>query len=464
MQLLLVLAIVAAVSISEYSPHQPVPDVGIRLALALLAMAAAPLFAVAASSLIAGSLRRDLARKRELLCWFSRLRGIHSVIWLVLAAIVLHQLGWVRLVRFNWRLDKVFLLDDLLIFLPIVVPLVLSWAAFYEVERCLAGSAAGDASPSLAVTRRQYVGLHVRHYLGLLLLPVLSVLAVQDLVQQVGPAIPGDLEAWLLVLPVVALLLLFPLVLRRIWRTEPLAAGELRERLLHFSKAVGFRPSELLVWRTDRLIVNAAVTGLVRPWRYVFFTDALLARFTSDEIEAVFGHEIGHVCRRHLFGRMLAITLPVALWFAFARAFPEVVQSLVEWLTASGLTWDVQAAIVGPGALTLYASTLFAYYAKLLEYDADLFAARSCDSNHRLSSSGSLRIAAVLEKLACVSSMDRRSRSWLHPTIADRSDFLNRVAVDPSLGESFEKRLCVLRRVMLASLLTAFAYLVVTSV
>ena len=81
----------------------------------------------------------------------------------------LYWLGWPQLVRFNWRLDGLFLVDDVLIFLPVVVPLVLSWGAFYEVERCLHRTAshrqatAADIPP--LATRSQYVQLHVRHYL-----------------------------------------------------------------------------------------------------------------------------------------------------------------------------------------------------------------------------------------------------------------------------------------------------------
>ena len=47
-------------------------------------------------------------------------------------------------------------------------------------------------------------------------------------------------------------------------------------------------------------MANAMIVGLV-PWlRYVIFTDRLLEEFSEDEIEAVFGHEIGHVRHQHM--------------------------------------------------------------------------------------------------------------------------------------------------------------------
>ena len=96
MQLLLVLAIVAAVSISEYAPHQPVADAGYRVLLAILATAIAPLFAVATSSWVTGSLRHGYGQNRQVLRWFGRLRSVHLLIWFGLTAFVLHEIGWVR--------------------------------------------------------------------------------------------------------------------------------------------------------------------------------------------------------------------------------------------------------------------------------------------------------------------------------------------------------------------------------
>ena len=302
-----------------------------------------------------------------------------------------------------------FLLDDVLLFVPVIVPLVLSWAAFYEVERILHLAATeGDDTSRPAVTRGQYVGLHVRHYLGLLLVPVFSVLAVQDLVKYAAPWLPGESEAGLLLLPIVGLLVFFPVVLRHLWRTEPLADGELRERLLSFSRRQNFRPSELLVWRTDRMIVNAAVAGLVRPFRYVFFTDVLLSRFSDCEVESIFAHEIGHVRRKHLLSRLLVLMLPVVLWFAFSRAFPSLVQAFNGWLAAHGWNADLIAAIAGPVGLAVFAVTAFSRHSRWLEYDADLYAARKCDASGT-PAEGCQRMICVLEKLAVVGGMDRHA-------------------------------------------------------
>ena len=63
--------------------------------------------------------------------------------------------------------------------------------------------------------------------------------------------------------------------------------------------ASGFRFTDILVWDTGHMMVNACVTGILPRFRYVLLSDALLESLTPLETAAVFGHEIGHVAHRH---------------------------------------------------------------------------------------------------------------------------------------------------------------------
>ena len=76
--------------------------------------------------------------------------------------------------------------------------------------------------------------------------------------------------------------------------------GPLRRRLTRISERVGFRFTDILVWDTGNMMVNACVTGILPRFRYVLLTDALIESLTPLEIAAVFGHEIGHIAHRHL--------------------------------------------------------------------------------------------------------------------------------------------------------------------
>ena len=101
-----------------------------------------------------------------------------------------------------------------------------------------------------------------------------------------------------IMLPVVALM---PLVLRLALPVRPLPPGPLRRSLEDFARRRGLRVGGLYEWQTgSRHFSTAFVIGLVPGVRYVFFTDALLRRFSAPEILAVFAHEMGHVRHRHL--------------------------------------------------------------------------------------------------------------------------------------------------------------------
>ena len=71
-------------------------------------------------------------------------------------------------------------------------------------------------------------------------------------------------------------------------------------RLEAAANRLGVRYRQLYVWDTRGNLATAMVTGLIPQLRQIVFTDLLLATLTEDEIEAVFGHEVGHVRHGHL--------------------------------------------------------------------------------------------------------------------------------------------------------------------
>ena len=171
------------------------------------------------------------------------------------------------------------------------------------------------------------MALHVRHHLGMLLLPVLVLLAVQDAAQRWMPEwLEGDYALLVFVPPLVVLLGLFPVLLRHVWRTRPLEAGPLRTRLEAAAARHGFRIRDILVWQTNSMVVNAAVAGFLPRLRYVFLTDGLLEWLDDEEIEAVFGHELGHVRHRHVPLRVAAMLLPLSLWLLVSQACPSAME------------------------------------------------------------------------------------------------------------------------------------------
>ena len=309
-------------------------------------------------------------------------------------------------------------------------------------------SPADAASCDAHCTRRQYVGIHVRHYLGLLLVPLLAILAVRDAAELLAPQwLAEGHEAWVL-MPALGLLLLgFPALLRYTWLTRPLEPGPLRSRLETLASKAGFPMRDILVWHTDGMICNAAVAGLLPRLRYVFLTDGLLQRLDEREVEAVFAHETAHVRQHHLLLRLLAMAAPVSLWLAAQQVFPD----LVGWTLGSLRTGLPAAAFAAVGGVAFYLFWVFGYYSRMLEHQADLLGCRL------LSGAASDRrpiFQAALEKLAAANGTRRTARSWQHASLARRVAFLDRVWHDPRQESAFGRRLRWLSGLLVALLLS----------
>lgn len=440
MQFVLILAVLAAIIISDGGPNRPVPGEASRLALAVAGMMLVALFAQVSSGLIARRLRAEPSRPHLLLHRFRQLRQVHAVLWLAVAGAILYCLEWGPMVRFNWRLDRAFLLDDLLVLTPVLAPLVLSWAAFYQVEKAVhARLVASGLADGRACGLGRYLALHVRHYLGVLLVPVLVLLAVQDAVELASPGWMAGRHAVAVHAPLlIALFVGFPLLLRHVWQTHPLPPGPLRERLEGASQRLGFHAREILVWNTGGLVVNAAVTGLTRHLRYVFLSDGLLERLDAEEIEAVFGHELGHVRHRHMALRLGAMLAPLSVWLFLVQVLPDTTRQVEEWVAEAGPTWNVPLGLAALAAMGAYLLVVFGWYSRLLECQADLFACHALGMRDFGRPAPEV-FATALEKLASAGGADRDCSSWQHASIARRVAFLRRAAGDARFVRRFQR-------------------------
>jgi len=444
MQIAVLLAVVTAVTISENAPHRPVSLEMQRLALALGAMGLVVLFAAAGSVAVAAALRADRASCAVPLKWFERLQRVHALLWLEVVAVVLYRLNWAQLVRYNWGLDRVVLLRDVLVFLPVWLPWVLSWAAFYEVERSVQRTLCPAADSAARYARVRFAWSQTRQGLGLILIPVLALLAVEELVGLWTPDwLRGGHRWWLHLALLLAIVIAFPAFLKRLWDTTPMADSLLRGRLWETSFEFGIGCREFRVWNTDYRILNAAVAGFVPAMRYVFFTDALLKHLDDGHVEAVLLHELGHVRRHHLPLRMLLLGLPLWFFVCFHLLAPRVIDPL---LGGDLSMWQAGlpplAAIWLPVALTIYAMGTLAWYSRWLEFDADL-----CVLEQRKT----VPFIGALYELARLSGKPTRHRSWLHPSVDERVRRLLLAEARPDHIVHFRRRLdCVAGALLLA--------------
>lgn len=100
-----------------------------------------------------------------------------------------------------------------------------------------------------------------------------------------------------IVMAQLAPVVLFPIF----YKFEPLDNEDLRRRLVVLSERAGTRVRGVYRWKLSEKSkkANAALTGLGAT-RRIILADTLLDNYSSEEIEAVLAHELGHHVHRHI--------------------------------------------------------------------------------------------------------------------------------------------------------------------
>jgi Zn-dependent protease with chaperone function len=339
---------------------------------------------------------------------------------------------------------------ELLILAPFLVALIGSWACFYEGEKAFHDT----ASPAVALTpfwsRRAYVLFHVRHHLALVFV-VVGLLVIQKELRRLPDFQESAWFDWVLFASMVGTLGCFPWILRFVLGLKPLPAGPLRDRLLAAAQRLRFRFSNILLWNTNGAVANAMVAGIFPQVRYVVLTDRLINDLTPDEVEAVFGHEVGHVKHHHM-----------AFYLTFILISLGTLSFLATWLRVDEWfkTNEDMAIVPMIGILGGYIFVVFGFLSRRCERQADIFGCRtmSCartdctghSSSEELAPRGrglcATGIATFIEALEKVARLNGISRhrpgwlqSWQHSTIAHRVEFLQRVQKDPLIEPRFQR-------------------------
>ncbi len=156
------------------------------------------------------------------------------------------------------------------------------------------------------MTRKSYIGSQIAFSVPILL-PWIVLSGVSDLIQALPFAAPkaflattaGELSFFIFFLLLVVVV--GPALIQWLWRCHPLEPGLDRARIEALCQKAGMTFQNILYWPIfGGRMLTAAVMGLVRRFRYILVTDALLGLLTPGEIEAVIAHEIGHVKKKHL--------------------------------------------------------------------------------------------------------------------------------------------------------------------
>jgi STE24 endopeptidase len=389
--------------------------------------------------------------------------------------------SWPDWFEFRRVTPELQILGDLLVLAPFVGGAFAIWLGTFPIERTirLMGRLAlkGVEPPGKDWTVGRYLDFNARHQLLVIAVPMTIILFAANVAYGYEAQLrrlTGFVWSPDVLLGAVAGLVFIaaPIMLRRIWRTTPLADDPLRRQLEGLCQNIGLKVRDILVWQTDGLMINAAVMGVFAPVRYVLLSDALLSTMTATQVEAVFGHEAGHV-RHHHIPYFLAFALIGWLMAAGVMEFSAIMA--YAW-AADPRQWLGVVETLGVLVTLAFWGLGFGWLSRRFEWQADMFAAscvaamNGCDqpcSVHlhpgaptggaRVCSSGALAFASALERVALLSGIPRDEPSWRHSSIGNRIRFLLSMANDPERARRFDRLVRRVKGTMAAAALVGSA-------
>lgn len=426
------------------------------------------------------TLRSDPSERLMIGTVYDRLRRVLFFLNLGIVALVIAGLGWGPAVwssfTLDWRGEATLVpFGELAVLLPYFLIVFGTWLIYYDVEVALFRSGRRDAVSVSFWSRGGYFLHQLRQFALLVFLP-LGVMLLHRTFMRFVPEIAQSNGYRLLSLAVVPAFILFaPLIIKPLLGLKPLPAGPARSRIEALAKRLHFRYTDLLVWPTHGSTMNAMIVGLLPQVRYVIFTDAIIEELSPDELDAVFGHEVGHARHGHIWYYAIFLMLSIA---ALAGLFVLIGEQR-EYLMIL--------------AAAAYLFVAFGFLSRRCERQADVFACRavSCsredcafhDEQSVFPERGAglcptgIRIGArALDRVYVLNLQgvhdDTRSpigtflrgvygwmRAWQHAPMPVRVRFLLSIIDDPRSEVRFQRRLKAIRWILVLGLIGAVVLL-----
>ena len=442
---------------------------------------------------------------------FNRVMFVARIIIPVWFIVGMALLGWWRAVTWLLSTSRVDLNQTLVGISIGTLPAFLAWMGLWwsqypaEIafrEQSLLSQLEADLPIHRPPTFRSYFAANLRLQLLFIVVPFLLWVLLHDCIRagamltlgsRWGLDDPENPFTWLAA--GAPMFLFAPEILRRVLHTEPLPHSPLRRRLEALCRRTGVRYRDILLWRTQNNLGNAAVMGFVPRFRYVLLSDLLLETMTDEQVEAVFAHELGHIVHRHM--AWLAVFVAVLTLFNLGGG-----AWAMRWMSAGGVSdGAAQGTVIGAAYLFKFL-ILFGFVSRRFERQADVFAARTMELSReavpdvaasdmllaarRLSAVGvgdggtamvleqartecgvepgyvgqygAAIFGSALHRVAVVNNIPVKARSWCHGSIATRMQYLRELSTDPVRTHRFDRFMLFLYGAMVFALFAGAAF------
>lgn len=445
MNLLVALVIVLCLVCSEFQQGSPTQDLSIRLCLIGLTTCLVPGLAIFQTFFVTreGTPIEPQAREGVI----QRLTACHTAVWFAASLAIIVSLRWHEVVRNNWGLGDLILIDELLILTPVILSMLASWAVFYEIDNRWREPPKSsrdslvcdlDAKPH---SRWQFVTLRFQLQIVAVLVPLAVAITFRDTRDLLSTANRSTVIA-----ACMAMMgggwLVGALLMRLVWSSKPVAP-EISRKMSGELEARGVRVGSIRNWQTGSQIINACVMGLTRFDRRVLLSDRLLQEFPEKEILAVVRHEAGHVSLRHARHRILFCLAPIAalvLAGLLTNGSPLFVEALTERIGVPAV-WGFVVFVV---LLLAYLRVVLPWLSHMMEYEADLYA--SCEvtgdrSDYKLTFSERKagEMSEALLRLAAYHLSQFERGTLFHPSIRSRVESLASLPADFCAASTFRR-------------------------
>jgi len=376
---------------------------------------------------LAHRLKANPARAEELYGLARRIASAHKGVLLAFYFIILTPFNWFSVSEIIAPPGRVIFVHFLLKLAPFLLLLLLSWLIYYLIERLFSFR---------MWTLGQYLSFQIRQA-AVIVVPLLALNFVFEaferfqMIQEYITLYP-ELMIASFVPMMAAVYTLIPILARFLWTVETFPKGYLRGRLEVLCKKSGVRIRDILLWHTGRAsIINAAVLGLFGRFRYVIITDGLLRHLSDSEVEAVFGHELGHAKHHHI-AIYASFLILISYMTMFIMMFAGTGNGIVDSITQLVLTFGIFIGLV------------FGFISRRFERQADMFGCKVVGDT--------MVFVNALEKVALHSGNVRSLRSWMHSSVEKRVKFLINSMYYPAIGEQFQMR----ARLMATGIISVF--------
>lgn len=177
-------------------------------------------------------------------------------------------------------LGEQFLLVQFCALLPVILSLSLLWWMTSPIKNKYA-----------------WVSHRLRLDVLLLFIPLFILWGIREVVSAYYTAEVGE-DAMLFA--VIALIIFSPMLIRMILSAKKISDRHLGSLILNVAHRAGIRKTNVLVWNTHMLLMNAFAIGIIFQPKTIVLTDKLLNLLPQNELLAVVRHEFAHHRYWHL--------------------------------------------------------------------------------------------------------------------------------------------------------------------